>query len=77
METRIDRLESYFASLARDVGRIESDVGHLRARLAGVESDVKQLVQRQERDFRVLFGALMTVAVGLATLLAKGFGWIG
>lgn len=77
MEMRIDRLDSCFASLARGQGRIESDVAHLRERLAGVERDVKQLAQHQERDFRVLFGALMTVAVGLATRAAKGFGWTG
>jgi len=28
-----------------------------------------------ETDFRIMFGALITVALGLAALMAKGFHW--
>mgnify|MGYP000722284598 FL=1 len=27
-------------------------------------------------DFRLIFGAIITVALGLAALMAKGFGWL-
>lgn len=29
-----------------------------------------------ERDFRILFGALIAVTLGLAGLMARGFGWL-
>jgi hypothetical protein len=32
--------------------------------------------RRHERDFRILFRALMTLALGSSGLLAKAFGWI-
>ncbi len=29
-----------------------------------------------ERDFRLTFGALIALALGLATMMAKGFHWL-
>ena len=31
--------------------------------------------EAQERDFRILFAALISVAIGLAAMMAKGFHW--
>jgi hypothetical protein len=56
------------AVLKTDTAYIKSDVSELR-------TDVKGLRVSQERDFRVLFGALIFVALSLAGLMAKGFGW--
>jgi hypothetical protein len=32
--------------------------------------------KRASPDFRILFAALITVALGISTLMAKGFGWL-
>jgi hypothetical protein len=36
---------------------------------------MERLSINQERDFRVLFGAIIFVSLSLAGLMAKGFGW--
>jgi hypothetical protein len=40
-----------------------------------MRSEIRDVRNHQERDFRILFGALIATAVGLAGLSAKGFGW--
>jgi hypothetical protein len=56
------------AVLKTDTAYIKRDLGELRTGVDGVRVN-------QERDFRVLFGALISVALCLAGLMAKGFGW--
>lgn len=41
----------------------------------GLRDRFDGLRDRMERDFRILFGALITVALGLAGLMGKGFHW--
>ena len=36
---------------------------------------IRALRNAQERDFRILFSALITTAIGLAAMMAKGFHW--
>jgi hypothetical protein len=69
MGKRIDKLETDVAEIKKDVDYLKRDVGEIKADLRGVKD-------RQERDFRLLFGAIIFVALGLTGVLAKGFGWI-
>lgn len=62
MEARVAKLEAAMEHIERDVGDIKTDIRGLRG--------------DQKSDFRLLFGALITVALGLAALMAKGFGWL-
>lgn len=62
MEARVVKLEVIAEHTLRDLGEIKTDVRELR--------------QHARPDFRTLFGALITVALGLAALMAKGFGWL-
>jgi hypothetical protein len=56
------------AVLKRDVHEVRQDIKEVR-------HDIKDVRTHQERDFRLLFGTLITVTLGLAGLMAKGFGW--
>lgn len=47
----------------------------IKAELRGHDGKFDGLRDRMARNFRILFGALITVALGLAGLLAKGFHW--
>lgn len=48
--------------------------------LAGIKTDLKTGIEaardRHDRDFRITFGAIIAVALGLAGLMAKGFKWL-
>jgi len=69
MISRIARLES-------DVAHIQLDVREVRQDLRELRQDLKDIRVDARTDFRVLFGSIIAVAIGLSALLAKGFGWI-
>jgi hypothetical protein len=69
MEARVDKLEAA-------VEYIQQDVADVKIILRGYDGKVDSMRDRQERDFRIVFGAIIAVALGLAGLMAKGFHWL-
>lgn len=65
MEARIAKLEVAVEYVQRDVAELKADVREVRKDIVGIRTT----------DFRILFGAIITVALGLAGLMAKGFHW--
>ncbi len=72
MEARIGKLETDVEYIKRDVSELRTDVRELGSRQ---ERDIRELRSLQERDFRLLFGALVFVALGISGMVAKLFGW--
>lgn len=66
MESRVARLETAVEYVQRDIVEIKGYINALRHDVSGIRTT----------DFRITFGAIITVALGLAGLVAKGFGWI-
>lgn len=66
MEARVAKLEANYEHISRDVADLRADVKDLRRDLHGVRTT----------DFRILFGAIIAVALGLAGIMARGFGWL-
>ncbi|MBK3874723.1 hypothetical protein GFL47_22125 [Pseudomonas stutzeri] len=62
MEARVSKLENHFEYIRRD--------------LDDVKNDVRDIKKDMREDFRIMFGALVVVALGLAGMMAKGFGWL-
>lgn len=73
VEARIARLESDVAHIQRDIGEIKVDIREMRTENKSEFRDVRAEIKS---DFRLAFGALIAVALGLAGLMAKGFGWL-
>ena len=69
-------LEGSVLRMAQSVGKLEADVAHVQKDIGTMKTDIGQIRERQDRDFRLLFGAVITVALGLGGLMAKGFGWL-
>jgi hypothetical protein len=67
------RMEARLAKLETTVEFIQRDLKELKVDLRTVRSDINGV---QTTDFRILFGAIITVALGLAGLMAKGFHWL-
>lgn len=61
MEARVAKLESAVEYIQRDIGEIKIDIRSLR--------------DNARADFRLLFGAIIATAIGLAGMMAKGFQW--
>ncbi len=66
MEARITRLETVAEFMQRDIAELKQDIAATR----------KEVHSIRTTDFRLLFGAIITVTLGLAGLMAKGFGWL-
>ncbi len=58
------------------VAKLESDVEHIKSTMQEIKDDVREIRRDLRTDFRLLFGALITVALGLAGIMAKGFHWL-
>jgi hypothetical protein len=59
------------------IARLEAHVGEIRRDVREIKDDLKEIRSDARVDFRRLFGALIAVAIGLAGLMARGFGWLG
>ena len=55
------------------IARLEAAVEYMQCDISELKADVRAI---RTTDFRIMFGALITVALGLATIMAKGFGWL-
>lgn len=79
VEARVAVLEEIASATKQGMAGLRQDIGELRnetgRRDAGLRQKVHELRNVQERDFRIMFGALITAAIGLAALMAKGFHW--
>jgi hypothetical protein len=58
------------------IAKLESDVGHIQSDVKEIKMDIRELRKDGKNDFRILFSAIIFVALGLAALMAKSFGWI-
>jgi hypothetical protein len=58
------------------IARLEADVGHILRDVREIKDDLKEMRSDARVDFRLLFGAVIAVAIGLAGLMGRGFGWL-
>lgn len=58
------------------IARLESTSDHILRELVEMKTDVRELRTDAKIDFRILFGALIFTALGLAGLMAHGFHWL-
>jgi hypothetical protein len=76
MTIEIDsRLEYYMAMEAR-IAKLEAAVEFIQRNIRDLKEDVHSLRKDLQTDFRILFGAIMSVALSLSAIMAKGFGWL-
>ncbi|MBZ7576315.1 hypothetical protein FML15_03115 [Klebsiella michiganensis] len=60
-----------------DISYIKRDISDVKDDIKDVRNDIKDIRKDMKGDSRLTFGALIAVALGLAGLMARGFGWIG
>lgn len=56
--------------------KLETPVECIRRDLDGIRMDVLEHRNEIRSDFRILFSVLISATVGLAAIVAKGFGWV-
>jgi hypothetical protein len=65
-----------FDGMEARVAKLEASIQHIQTDVADIKNDVRSLRDNARTDFRILFGAVITVALGLAALMARGFHWL-
>jgi hypothetical protein len=79
-EPRVRVLEEIASATRQTLADIRTEMrqsfADLRTDIRDMRNDIGSLRQRQERDFRLLFGAIIVVALGLAGLIARTQHWI-
>ncbi len=58
------------------VAKVEAAVEHIQSDVSEIKSDTRDIKRDARVDFRLLFGAIIAVALGLAGLMARGFDWL-
>lgn len=58
------------------MARLEATAEHILREIGDVKADAREIKKDARSDFRLLFGAVIAVALGLAGLMAKGFHWL-
>lgn len=83
MGARRSDMSSTEASIDGRMGRMESDISYIKRDISDIKVDIKDMGGKiqdirkdMQGDFRLTFGALIAVALGLAGIMARGFGWI-
>lgn len=64
------------AGMEARIAKLEATTTHILESMTDLKSDIREIKLHARSDFRVLFGALIAVALGLAGLMARGFGWL-
>jgi hypothetical protein len=63
-------------TLEARIAKLEATMDHVQNDVTELKADVRELRRDLSTDFRILFGAIIAVALGLAGLMAKGFEWL-
>lgn len=58
------------------VAKLEAAMEHVQLDIRDIKQDVREIKSNARVDFRLLFGALIATALGLAALMAHGFHWL-
>ncbi|MCU5772740.1 hypothetical protein N5923_12385 [Erwiniaceae bacterium BAC15a-03b] len=80
METRVAKLETNVEHIKNSITDIKHDIrefkGEVQEFKKSVHAEFKEVRRQARTDFRLLFGTIITVALGMAGLMAKGFQWL-
>ncbi len=80
VESRLRVLEEIAAAtkVAITEGRAEQRAlrTEMNAGFAALRAEIASVDQRRERDFRILFGTIITTSLGLAWLIARSAHWL-
>jgi predicted nucleic acid-binding Zn-ribbon protein len=74
-DNRFDRIDHEIAAVKNDIGHLKEEMTEVRRDVREIRNDIGGLRTQDEKNFRLLFGALMTVAIGLSAMIGHGFKW--
>lgn len=76
MPVESDLDSDYYRGMEARIAKLEAAVGFIQRDIHELKEDVRSIRRDISTDFRILFGTIISVTLGLAGLMAKGFGWL-
>ena len=73
LNARVTRLETGMEYIREDIRNLRIELRDTRMEL---RTDIRDLRTEMRTDFRLMFGMMVTFALGLSGMMAKGFHWI-
>lgn len=58
------------------IAPLEVSAEHIQSDITDLKADVRELTRKVDSHFLITGGMIIGVALGLAGLMAKGFGWL-
>ncbi len=74
--TQDGRIEARLARIVTTMDYVQRDVGDLKTDMRDMRTDMRDMRSEHRSDFRMLFSAMITMALGLAAMMAKVFNWL-
>lgn len=80
MPLEFDEHARYYHSLEVRIAKLEVAMEHVQDDIRELKDAVRELSRQvnaiRTTDFRIMFGAIIAATLGLAGVMAKGFGWL-
>jgi hypothetical protein len=70
------RMEARIANIEAHLARIDVAIEYMQRDIKEIKQDLRAFRAEVKIELRILFGALFTVPLGLAGIMAKGFDWL-
>ncbi|MFY7960264.1 MAG: hypothetical protein ACOVVK_09325 [Elsteraceae bacterium] len=58
------------------IAKVEAGIEHLVRETQSMRADIRDIRSEHRADFRLTWGGMIALAIGLAAMMAKGFKWI-
>lgn len=58
------------------IAKLEAGVSHIQETVKEIRTDSREIKKDAKDDFRLIFGAIIAVALALTGIMAKGFKWL-
>jgi chromosome segregation ATPase len=80
LQIRVSKLETGMEYIRDDIHNLRLELRdtrtELRAEIGDLRTELRTEIREVRTDFRFLTGSFITVSLGLAGMMAKGFHWI-
>ena len=77
VELRVARVEVIVEHMERDLADVKADIRSIRhIDMLSLRQTMDHLHRRLDSEIRLVWAAIIASNLGLASLMAKGFGWL-
>jgi len=76
VRVEIKDVRSEIKDVRSEIKDVRSEIKDVRGEIKDVRDEIRDVRKDMRSDFRLMFSALIMVALGLSSIMAKGFHWL-